>query len=64
MNEHLMADFTEEEIKGALDSIGDLKAPGPDGMAAVFYKRFWDTVGRRITAEVIQFLNGGEMPQH
>jgi len=64
MNEHLMADFTEEEIKGALDSIGDLKAPGPDGMVHVFYKRFWDIVVRKITAEVIQFLNGGEMPQH
>jgi hypothetical protein len=47
MNEQLMSDFVEEEIKEALDSIGDLKAPGPDGMAAIFYKRFWDVVGEK-----------------
>jgi hypothetical protein len=32
MNNSLVKDFTREEIKLALDSIGDLKAPGPDGM--------------------------------
>jgi hypothetical protein len=39
MNEHLLKEFTCEEIKQALDSIGDLKAPGLDGMP-VFYKNF------------------------
>ena len=62
MNEQLMEDFTDEEIKEALDSIGDLKAPGPDGMAAIFYKKFWGIVGRRITDEVLEFLQGGAMP--
>jgi hypothetical protein len=32
MNESLTAEFTAAEVKMALDSIGDLKAPGPDGM--------------------------------
>jgi hypothetical protein len=64
MNEQLMQEFTDEEIKAALDNIGDLKAPGPDDMAVVFYKRFWDIVGRKITDEVLEFLNGGEMPHH
>ena len=49
MNEQLMEDFTDEEIKEALDNIGDLKASGPDGMATIFYKKFWGIVGRRIT---------------
>ena len=40
MNEVLAAEFKREEVKLALDSIGDLKAPGADGMPAVFYKRF------------------------
>ena len=40
MNDDPMAEFTEEEIKVALDSIGDMKAPGPDGMPAIFYKHF------------------------
>jgi hypothetical protein len=32
MNKSLLKEFTQEEVKGALDSIGDLKAPGNDGM--------------------------------
>jgi hypothetical protein len=39
MNSKLMAEFTEEEVKNALDSIGDLKAPGPDRLPSVFYKK-------------------------
>lgn len=42
MNEGLLNTFTHEEVKRALFQIGDLKAPGPDGMHAVFYKRFWE----------------------
>jgi hypothetical protein len=62
MNEKLTRPFTGQEVKEALDSIGDLKAPGPDGMPAVFYKRFWDIIGDRVTEEVLQVLNGGELP--
>ena len=40
MNNELMAPFTREEVKAALFSIGDLKAPGPDGLHAIFFKRF------------------------
>jgi hypothetical protein len=40
MNEILTAQFTAEEVKKSLFDIGDLKAPGPDGLHAVFYKRF------------------------
>jgi hypothetical protein len=41
MNECLQAEYTEEEVKRALDDMGDLKAPGADGMPAIFYKKFW-----------------------
>lgn len=40
MNDTLSAEFSEEEVKQALDGIGDLKAPGPDGMPAGFFKKF------------------------
>jgi hypothetical protein len=62
MNDLLTADFTEEEINIALNSIGDLKAPGPDGMPAIFFKKFWALVGDRVKQEVLHFLNGGPMP--
>ena len=59
MNEMLDAEFTAEEVRKPLDSIGDLKAPGSDGMPAVFYKRYWDTVGERVVHEVLEVLQGG-----
>jgi hypothetical protein len=37
MNEKLLSPFSREEVKKALFNIGDLKAPGPDGLHAVFY---------------------------
>ena len=40
MNEGLLREFTDEEIKQGLDGIGDLKAPGQDGMPEFFYKKF------------------------
>jgi hypothetical protein len=62
MNIKLRAPFTAEEVKKAAFSIGDFKAPGPDGIHAVFYKRFWDVFGGDITAEVLQALNSGTIP--
>ena len=39
MNESLLAPFTGEEVWEALNGIGDLKAPGADGMPSIFYKK-------------------------
>lgn len=63
MNEALCAHYSSEEIKAALDNIGDLKAPGLDGMPAIFYKRFWGTVGDQVTKEALNVLRGGAMPE-
>jgi hypothetical protein len=62
MNERLLAPFTAEEVKKAVFSIGDLKAPGPDGLHAIFYKKFWDVCGVEITHEVLQALISGTIP--
>ena len=63
MNQFLRREYSDEEIKSALDSMGDLKAPGVDGMPALFYKQFWDIVGADITKEVKNLLVGGAMPE-
>lgn len=63
MNEILSAEFLPEEVKAALDAIGDLKAPGPDGMPAIFFKKYWDVVGEQVTQEVLNVLRGGAMPE-
>jgi hypothetical protein len=36
MNQGLLALFSHEEVKHALFSSGDLKAPGPEGLHAIF----------------------------
>uniref|UniRef100_A0A453K4I6 Uncharacterized protein n=1 Tax=Aegilops tauschii subsp. strangulata TaxID=200361 RepID=A0A453K4I6_AEGTS len=62
MNEQLMKPLSGDEITHALNSIGDFKAPGPDGMPAIFYKKFWEKMGAKIQEEVLSVLNGGDMP--
>ena len=37
------------------------KAPGPDGMRALFYHKFWDIVKEDLTHMVNQFLFEGSM---
>ena len=62
MNQFLLKEVTDDEIKAALDSMGELKAPGKDGMPVLFYRQFWDTVGADVIREVKSFLSGGVMP--
>ena len=57
----LIKEFTADEIKRALDSMGNLKAPGGDGMPALFYKKYWN-ICDDVIKEVKHFLDGGEMP--
>ena len=45
MNTILMAPFYADDVRKAVFSIGDLKAPGPDRLHAVFYKKFWPILG-------------------
>lgn len=62
MHATLDAEFTREEVKAALDHIGDLKAPGPDGMPLIVFKRHWQFMGDHVVEEVLKVLNGGDIP--
>ncbi|WOL14305.1 hypothetical protein Cni_G23085 [Canna indica] len=42
--EDLIRSCTNEEILEALKSLGKDKAPGPDGLTAKFYLKFWDII--------------------
>lgn len=57
-NAALMAPFSKEEIFSALQQMHPCKAPGPDGMHAIFYLRFWHIIGDDVTHYVSHVLHG------
>ncbi|GFS30621.1 hypothetical protein Acr_00g0012980 [Actinidia rufa] len=59
--ECLIRPISDEEIKAALFSIGDDKAPGPDGYSSCFYKHSWDIIAMDFTAAVKEFFTSGEI---
>ena len=61
MQQILSSDFTADEIKAALFQMGPTKAPGPDGMNALFYQKFLHVVGDNVVTAVLDYLNSGSM---
>lgn len=39
-----------------------MKAPGPDGFAAHFFRRYWEFCGEEVTQVVLRVLRGEEDP--
>ena len=61
MRVELSRPYTVEEVKAALFQMGPTKAPGPDGMNALFYQKFWHIVGNDVSSAMLEFLNFGIM---
>ena len=61
-NQMLLKPFTKDEIYAALQQMHPCKAPGPDGMHAIFYQRFWHIVGDDVTRFVSSILHGLNSP--
>ena len=57
----LRAEITHEEIKKAMFSIDDYKAPGPDGFSSPFFKAAWNIIGSDVNDVVISFFNSGRL---
>ncbi|XP_013624943.1 PREDICTED: uncharacterized protein LOC106331160 [Brassica oleracea var. oleracea] len=53
INDDRTAPVTEWEVKLALFTMHPEKAPGPDGMTAIFYQKFWDIRLRKVLPDRI-----------
>jgi len=58
MNQRLMQPFSEKEVREALMQMHPSKAPGPDGMPALFFQHFWHLVGKDVAQFMLNLLRG------
>jgi len=57
----LLGQVTNDLIQQTLFSIGNEKAPGPDGYLSLFFKKAWSIVGGDFCAAVKDFFASGEL---
>ena len=56
MYRFLIQEFTREEVEAALKQMHP-NAPGPDGMSAIFFQKYWGIVGNDVICMVLNVLN-------
>ncbi|XP_056842959.1 uncharacterized protein LOC130495566 [Raphanus sativus] len=61
MNQRLIRLATEEEVRQALFMMHPEKAPGPDGMTALFFQHSWNIIKKELLDLVNDFITSGEL---
>lgn len=59
LNPMLTKRIAGEEVYAAHQQMHPTKAPGPDGMSALFFQKFWHIVSRDVISFVLSVLNDG-----
>ena len=62
LNEALLREITDEEIRAAAFSVKGSSAPGEDGLTGVFYRNYWHIVGPKVIEEVHSFFQTSVLP--
>lgn len=57
MNAKLTAPFSEFEVAATIKHLHPTKAPGPDGFPALFYQKYWETVGLSLIKNSLLILD-------
>lgn len=52
---------SSEKVKDVVFNMAPTKAPGPDGMSAIFFQHYWEIVGRDMVFMVKNFFRQGHM---
>ena len=60
MNDFLSMRFIAMKVREATFQMGALKSPGPNGMPAFFFQKYWNIVGEDVVEAVLNFLNNGD----
>lgn len=58
---YLTSPVEATEVKEAIFSMGDEKAPGPDGFSAYFFKVCWSIIGSEVVNAVTDFFRTGKI---
>lgn len=61
MNNFLLEDFLDDEVKTTLFQMHPTKAPGLDSMNPLFFQHYWHIVGSDVSRAVIDCLNSMTM---
>lgn len=62
MNEELSKHFSVSELERALFMMKPNSSPGPNGFTAGFFQNHWGLLKDNVCGAVLDFLNGGPMP--